>query len=133
MHRIWFVVGYIRLLTTAGLWGVVVVNTKTCFYVKLYWKLVPFIFCGIVTKIIRVALSVLDISVASKDKIKDSLLEYLIRHARTTTSYKAFTLCFDVLMILLLFVLFAIFLFLSKWYMLPGFSPEVSQLVVHYA
>ena len=85
VHRIWFVVGYIRLLTTAGLWGVALVNTKTCFYVELYWKLVPFIFCGIVTKIIRVALSVLDISVASKDKIKDSLLEYLVRHARTTT------------------------------------------------
>ena len=34
VHMIWFVAGYIRF-TTAVLWGVVLVNTKTCFLCQI--------------------------------------------------------------------------------------------------
>ena len=51
------------------------------------------------------------------------------------SSHKAFTLCFDVFMILLLIVLFTIFLFLSKWYTLRERNREINiQAIVeeHY-
>ena len=50
-------------------------------------------------------------------------------------SHNAYTLCFDVFMILLLVVLFAIFLLLSKWYTLRESNREINiQAIVeeHY-
>ena len=66
VHMIWFVAGYIRLLLQC--YGVWFWSTqRLVFCVKLYWKLVLFIFFGIGTTIGRVALSVLDSLVARTD------------------------------------------------------------------
>ena len=148
------IIGYI-LLEAAGIWGVVLSNDEhryvTCaelpsqpffpdFYVKWYWKLVPFILYGIGRTIVMVVFYQFLIA-QSPEKMKGFTFGMVIAIQGTVyliiviSSHKAFTLCFDVLLILLLIVLFAIFLILSKCYTLRERNREINiQAIVeeHY-
>ena len=139
--------GYIAL-EAAGIWGVAVTQDQhrylSCaalsptntivwpdYYWEWYWKLTPFIFCGVGRTMITVLL--LKFIVAqSPERMKGLAIGIMVAVSGTckstviAVSNLRFTLCFDVITITGLVILILVFLFLSKRYKLRERSREIN-------
>ena len=109
-------------------------------HVDRYWKLGPFLLLGTGMALTNVSFYVFVIA-QSPDKMKGLAVGLLLAvqgaafYILTFSGSLVFTLCFDVLNVVSLVVLFAIFRLLSKWYTLRERNREINiQAIVeeHY-